>query len=125
DAQLAQPFAGDAAGGDVGDASVGEFEPGVGQIDLRGQYRDADRLEFDDIAFDQAGDDVQLVNHQIHHHVDVERARSEDAHPVSLEKPRAFDTPPQSHERRVEPFDVAGLQDQILRFGCANHLVRF
>jgi hypothetical protein len=44
---------------------------------------------------------------------------------VGLEKPRAFDAPPQSHERRVEPFDVAGLQDQIPRFGRADHLVRF
>src|SRR5262245_23364934 len=125
DAELAQPLAGDAAGGDVGDAPVGELEPGVGQIDLRRQYGDADRFEFDDVASDQAGDDVQLVNHQIHHHVDVERARRKDAHPVGLEKPRAFDALPQRHERRVEPFDVAGLQDQILRFGRADHLVRF
>src|SRR5262245_64276871 len=125
DAQLAQPFAGDAAGGDVGDATVGEFEPGVGQVDLRRQYRDADRLDFDDVAPDQAGDDVQLVNHQIHHHVDVERSRRKDAHPVSLEKPRAFDAPPQRHESRVETFDVACLQNQILRFGGADHFVRF
>src|SRR5262245_24073134 len=125
DAQLAQPLAGDAAGGDVGDAAAREFQPGVGQIDLLRKYRDADRLDFDYVAFDQAGDDVQLVNHQIHHHVDVERARREDAHPVGLEKPRTFDAAPQRHERRVEPFDVAGLQDQILRFGRADHLVRF
>src|SRR5262245_61980244 len=125
DAQLAQPFAGDAAGGDVGDAAVGEFEPGVGQVDLRRQYRDADRLDFDDFASDQAGDDVKLVYHQIHHHINIERARRKDAHPVGLEKSRAFDAPPQRHERRIEPFDVAGLQDQILRFGRADHLVRF
>src|SRR5262245_4155753 len=34
DAQLAQPFAGDATSGDVGYASAGEFQPGIRQIDL-------------------------------------------------------------------------------------------
>src|SRR5262245_2649468 len=123
DAEFAQSLAGDAAGGDVGDAAVGEFEAGVGQIDLRRQYRNSDGVEFNDLAFDQAGDDVQFVNHQIHDHVDVEGAWSEDAHPMRLEESGALDARGHGRERGIEPFNVSHLKDQLSRFGRGDHPV--
>ena len=44
----------------------------------------------------QAEHDVQVVDHQVQHHVDVQRAAMEDAEPVGFEKHRPVD-------QRLEP----------------------
>ena len=46
DAQLAQPFAGDAAGSDIGGAAVGKFESRIGEVNFGRQDRDANGVQF-------------------------------------------------------------------------------
>src|SRR6185437_15503706 len=46
EAQFADPLGADAAGSEVGDAAGIEFEPDVGDIDLAGEDRQADGVDF-------------------------------------------------------------------------------
>ena len=71
DAQL--PFAPqrDSARGDVGDRSVGEADPRVGDVGRTGDDRHADGFDRHDGARHHAEDHVEIVDHQVENDADV------------------------------------------------------
>ncbi len=64
----------------------------------------------------KAEHDVQVVDHQVQHHVDVQRAAVEDAEAVGFEKHRPVDQRLGRGDRGVEALQQAYLQD--LPAGC-------
>jgi len=71
DAHLAFAFEADAAGGDVGNTAVGKEDAGVGDILLAGEDRRADGVDALHRRTDDVLYDVDIVDHQVKHHVDV------------------------------------------------------
>src|SRR5260370_846404 len=69
-ANFAFPARRDAARVEVRDETVGEADPCVGDVDTVGQNRDADGFERNDLGGRHTQDYVQVVDHQVEHHVD-------------------------------------------------------
>ncbi len=115
DAELALALERHAAGGDVGDAAVGEAQARVGDVDVLREHRDADRLDALDAVVHQAQDQVEVVDHQVEDDVDVGAALGERREAVALDEARPGDDAGQGADRRVEALEVADLQDAPAR----------
>ena len=76
---------------------LGEPQPHVGDVDPRRQHRHADRLDGGDLAADDVEHEIEIVNHQIEDHVDVEAALGKRAETVHLDEARL------AHERLAPP----------------------
>jgi dienelactone hydrolase len=109
--QLPHPLRRDAAGGQVGDAAVGERQPYVGNVYFVGKDADARRANLGRRCSYHREHDVQVVDHQVQHHVHVQAARAEQTQPVDLEKQGSGLDQVQSRDRRVEAFQMPRLQD--------------
>jgi hypothetical protein len=72
---------------------------------------------------DEPEHDVEVVNHQIEHDINVERAGGELADAVYLEVDGVADVRPECDERRVEAFEVADLKERAAALGRLNHPV--
>jgi hypothetical protein len=101
EAHFADPFSGDAAGGDVGD-------------------RDADGFYFGDGFFDDGEKNVEVVDHQVEDYVNIEATWSENAEAVDFKKKRSIDDRFDSDYGGIEAFDVANLQDALMVLGDGN-----
>ena len=64
----------------------------------------------------QVEHDIQVVDHQVQHHVDVERTAVEDAQPVGFKKHGSVDQRLSRGDRGVKALEQANLQD--LPAGC-------
>ena len=110
DAELPLALEGHAARGDVGDATVGEAQPRVGDVDGIGQDGDADRLHRAQRRRHHAEDDVEVVDHEVQHDVDVGAALGERREAVTLDEARLADDAVERADRRVEALEMADLQ---------------
>ena len=84
--QLADALGGNARGGEVGDAAGLELEPDIGDIDGGGQHGETDGTDLADGRLHERKHDIEIVNHEVEHDIDVERARGKDGKAVRLEK---------------------------------------
>src|SRR5216684_4415963 len=117
EAQLAHAFGGNAAGGKVGDAAGFEFEADVGDVNLAREYRQPDRPNFPDRRIRERQNDVEVVNHQVQHDVDIQRAWGEDAEAVNLEEHWLSQQGGGRAYSGVETLEMSGLGDEIAG-GC-------
>ena len=65
--------------------------PRVGDVDLRRQHRHADGLDALDFARRRCQDQIEIVNHQVEHDVDVEAAAELRAEPMHFDEARIVD----------------------------------
>src|ERR1017187_5172912 len=113
DADLAHPLRADAAGIEVGDAAVGEAQAHVGDVLALAQHRNAHAFHAGHGRFHEREHDVEVVNHQIQHDADVRAARRKRRKAVALDETRFGGDVLENFENRIEPLDVADLQDAI------------
>lgn len=125
EAQFAHAFGGDAAGGEIGDGSGGKFDADVGDIDARGEDGQADGAHFYDRGVGEAEHDVEIVDHQVEHDIDVKRARGEDAQAVRLKKHRGIQQRANCGDGGVEALEVADLEDALGGCGEGGELAGF
>ena len=78
-----------------------------------------------DILANQPLHDVEVVNHQVEHHVDVQRAGRELAYAMNLEIDRITHMWPEREQRWTETFGMAHLQNGAALLGGSNHQVGF
>ena len=112
DAEFAEFFGADAAGGDIGDAASFEADACVGDVFASGEDGDPDGVDAFDGAFDEVEDDFEVVDHEIEDDADVDGAVGEGGEPVGFDEDRAGETGFEETEDRVEAFDVADLEDE-------------
>src|SRR5580700_6159964 len=111
EAQLADAFGTDAAGGEVGDAAGLKFNADVSDIHLAGEDGQADGVEGAHRRTHQREDDVEVVNHKVENDVDVERAGAEDAEAVRLKEHGVIEKRPSGGHSGIKAFEMAGLED--------------
>ncbi len=90
--QLAHPLRADPARRKVGDAAVLELQPHVRNIDLAREHRQPNRPHLAHRRSHQAQHNIEIVDHQVEHHIHIERARRKDAQPMRLEEHRLMQT---------------------------------
>ena len=76
-----------------------------------------------DLRLDQRQDDVEVVNHQVEHDVDVEAALGKRAEPMDLDEPRRRDERQHGGDRRVVALGVADGQRRARRRGRGDQRV--
>ena len=123
EAHLADALGGNAAGGDVGDRSGGELDARLRDVHFIGDHRNADGFQVGDRRIDQREQDIQIVNHHVVDHIDVEAARRKNAEAVNFEKHRARNDRLHRDDRGIEAFHVANLQDASGAFGGGDQSV--
>jgi len=125
EAQLADAFGGDAAGGEVGDASGFELETDVGDVDFAGEDGQADGANFFHRRFGEGEDDVEIVNHEIEDDIDIERSRSEHAEAVDFEKHRMREDGKRGADGGIEALEMSDLRDAFVFRGEVDEFVSF
>jgi len=113
EAQLADAFCADAAGGEIGDAAGFKFQANVGNIGMAGEDGQADGTDFLKARLRHLEDDVEVVDHEVEDDVDVERARGEDAEAMTLEEHRAIEMWEKCGDGGVEAFEMADLENEM------------
>lgn len=124
EAQLADALGGDAAGGEVGDATAGESQAHVGDVHFVGEDGDAGGADFFRERAGEMKNDVEVVNHEIQHDVNVETARAEQAEAMDFEKewkPRDF---LERGDAGVEALQMADLQNTVVLSGRVHQAAR-
>jgi hypothetical protein len=117
EAQFADAFGGDAAGGEVGDAAGFKLDANVGDVNFGGEDGESDGANFAERGAGHEEDDVEVVNHEVEDDVYVERARREDGEAMTLKKHGAGDVRQDGGDGRVEALEVADLEDAMARGG--------
>ncbi len=125
EAQFADAFGTDAAGGEVGDASGFKLDAHVGNVGRGGKHRQADGADFFNGRFDESEDDIEVMDHEVEDDVDVQRSRGEDAEAVGLKEHGPVEIRNESADGRVEALEVANLQDKIAGVGACDQVVGF
>ena len=74
---------------------------------------DAHGVQLGDPALVHRQDDVDVVDHQVENHVDVEAAPRKGAEPVHLDEARRHPQLRKGVERRVETLHVTDLEDAL------------
>ncbi len=124
--QLAFGFEAHAACGCIGDAAVRESQARIGDIDLVGKYAGADRIDRHHRRAHDTQDQIDVVNHQVEHHVDVRAAILERREPRRLDETRNAERRLYRPHCGIEALQVAHLQnapglardfDEALPFG--------
>ncbi len=97
--------------GDVRHRARRKFEPRIRGVDFVRENRDTDGVNVCDfnVFADQPLHDIEIVNHQVEHDVDVQRARSELAHAMNLKIDWLANVWTQRDHRRIETFEVPNL----------------
>src|SRR5258708_12777238 len=121
--QLAHALGRYAARGDVGDGTRSEIEARVSDIHLVGQDGYADRFYFRDRRIHECQQDVQVMNHDVIHYVNIQAARREDAESVNFKVKRGIQRWHYRDDSGIESFQVADLQDSVHTRGRGNNLV--
>jgi hypothetical protein len=123
EAEFANPFGGDAGGGEVGDAAGLKLDTDVGDVDFGREDGQADGVDFADAGLGELEDDVEVVNHEVEDDVDVESAGAEEAETVGLEEHGAVDERGEGSDGGVEAFEVADLDEAVVEAAEADELV--
>src|SRR5258705_4482296 len=122
-AQLAHALGRYAARGDVGDGTRSEIEARMSDIHLVGQHGYANRFYFRDRRIHERQQDVQVMNHDVIHYVNIQAARREDAEAVNFKVKRMVQRWHHRDDSGIESFQVADLQNPVCTRGCGHKLV--
>ncbi len=122
-AQLADAFDGDAGGSEVGDTAGVEFHADVGDIDLAGEDGQADGAQFADRTGSETEYDVEIVDHQVEHNIDIQRAWSKDAEAVRFEEHWPAEILLHGKNSGVEAFQMSRLEDASVTIRKRDHLI--
>ena len=124
DPDFAHSLGADAAGGEVGDAAVGEAQARIGDVLRFAEHRNSDGVYVRDGRVHEGQHDVEIVNHQIEHHADVRAACRVGREAVRFDKARFGCDRLQVGENRVEALDVADLQHATALLGKLDQIGR-
>jgi hypothetical protein len=102
---------------DVGHATIDEAQPRVGDVDLGRKHCRAHGVQRLDVAAHDALHDVDVVDHQVEHHVDVGAALLEWRQPLAFDEARRSQQRLGRDHRGIEAFQVAHLQHAAVAFG--------
>ncbi len=125
EAEFADLFGGDAAGGEVGDAAGVELNADVGDVGLGGEDGEADGADFANGGVGEGEDDVEVVDHEVEDDVDVEGAGGEDAEPVGLEEHGLMERGEGGGDGGVEAFQMADGEDAVVGLSEGDEVVGF
>ena len=117
EAQLADALSADAAGGKVGDAAVFELDADVSDVGLRGQHGEANGAQLAHGRVDEGEHDVEVVDHEVEHDVDIERTRGEDAEAVGLKEHGPVEVRAGGEDGGVKALKVTGLHESAVPGG--------
>ena len=123
--ELPDALGGDAASGEVGDASGFEFEADVSDVHFAGEDGQADGADFFHRRLREGEDDVEIVNHEVEDDIDIERARREDAQAVDFEKHRVSDDGERGADGGIEALEMSDLRDAFVLGGEVDEFVGF
>src|SRR5258708_15926310 len=121
--QLAHALGRYAARGDVGDGARSEIEARVSDIHLVGQDGYADRFYLRDRRIHECQQDVQVMNHDVIHYVNIQAARREDAEAVNFKVKRVIQRWHYRDDSGIESFQVPDLQNPVRTSGCCYKLL--
>src|SRR5258706_3276002 len=121
--QLAHALGRHAARGDVGDGTRSEIEARMSDIHLVGQDGYADRFYFRDRRIHERQQDVQVMNHDVIHYVNIQAARREYAETVNFKVKRVIQRWHHRDDSGIESFQVADLQNPVYTRRRGNKLV--
>ena len=107
--QLAHALGRDAAGGEVGHTSRFEFQPHIGDIRLSRKNRQAHGANLFHRRIGKSQHDIQIVDHQIEHHIHIERPRCENAQAMHFEKHRLSEQRDRGAHRGIEALQMSNL----------------
>src|SRR5574341_320161 len=102
------------AGRDVGHAAVLEQDASHDRIDLPGDDGRSHGAYLPGYRPREVAYDIEVVDHEVEHYVDVRAPYGERRTPLSLQVARRFEESLDRRDRRVEPFYMAYLEDQRL-----------
>ena len=90
---------------------VCKLDARVRDIDFVGDHRNADGFEVHDGRIHERKQNIEVVNHHVVHHVDIQAARRENAEAMDFEKHGARDDFLRRGDGGIESLDVADLQN--------------
>src|SRR6266566_1094485 len=112
------------ARGDERDRAGLEADLHVGDVGRGGMDGGPHRGEPPGRRVDEPQHDVEVVDHQVHHHAVLLHARGEGPEPARLDEDRTLDDLLQLLHRAVEPLDVTDVQDGAALLGDREELAR-
>src|SRR5215475_1190241 len=126
-AHFANLLSADSRRSDVGDCSGRKFKSGIGGIDFVCKYGDSYGMQVRDsnVFANQPLHNVKVMDHEVEHHIYIERSRREFADAVNLKVHRVTNMRPQGHQCGVESFEVAYLQQSVTFLGSLDHSLCF
>ncbi len=110
---------------EVRDGSGGEFDACLSDIHFTRNHGNAHSFQVGDGRVHKREQDIQVVNHHVIHHIDIETPRRKDAQPVDFEKHRTRNNRLCGDHSRIKAFQVADLQDAGIALGGGYQLVGF
>ena len=116
---------GDAAGGEGGDAAVGEADAGVGDVVLRGGDGGADGVDGGDGAVDEGEHEVDVMDHQVKHDGDIGAAGFEGRDADAFDIERVGQAGGDGGVFGGVAQEMADLQDEAVAGGEGGHFVGF
>ena len=123
-ADLAHDVFRDAARGQIAHAAVFEDQPHAGDIFHGGQDAGADGMDLADRGRNEPQDNVDIVDHQVHDHTDVQRTVREFVQTVAFDEQGIAREMFDRLEGRVEAFDVADLELPFFLSGEVDEFLR-
>src|SRR5579862_3153951 len=108
---FAHPLGGNPAGRDVGDRAGFEIQARVGDVDFIGQDGNSDGLDVHHWRIHQREQNIQVMNHNIIYHINIETPWSEHAETVDLKIKRAIEHGHHRHNGGIESLQMPHLQD--------------
>lgn len=117
DADFAEALGADTAGGEVGDATVGEPEAGVGDIFGLAEDVDADGIDMSHGRFNKRQDKIEVVDHQVENDADISAASGVGGEAMGFDEAGIGGHGLEVSEDRVEAFDVTDLENTVVIVG--------
>ena len=90
----------------------------------RGQHRHPGRLHLFDWAGIEGQHEIQIVNHEIEHHIHVRPPFAETAETMAFDEHRSPDMRTHHLHHRIEPFTVSNLKSTAALLGKLHQLLR-
>ena len=87
----------------------------IGDVVAAGEHRHADRIDRGERPADQLLDQVDVVDHQVEHHVDVGAALLEGREPVRFDEQGPVEHVGERQQRGIEALEMADLEDPLAR----------
>src|ERR1043165_3597449 len=120
---LANFFGADARSRDVGHGATRKLKARIRGVHLVGENWDPDRVQFSHLNLfaNQPLHNIKIVNHQVEHYIDVERARGKLTYAVNFEIDWIAHMRTQRDKRRIKSLCMAHLQNRVAFVRRGNH----